>query len=227
MVKICGATRLPDIDLLAAAEVDLVGLWHGVPGGHAELDTARLATLSDAATRTGTLTPVLVTLAGRPETLAAAVDISGIRTVQLHGYQPPGLVRELKSEVPVLTVVKVLHVRHGWCPERPLIRSYERAGVDVFLFDAVGADGRIGSTAQPLDPAVVLDLAALINVPFLLAGGITAANAAAFATVATRHDFLGVDVDTGARDGAGRFDGERVRAIRREWTSGDTAGAVR
>ena len=227
MLKICGATRLPDIDLLAAAEVDLVGLWHGVPGGHAELDTARLATLSDAATRTGTLTPVLVTLAGRPETLAAAVDISGIRTVQLHGYQPPGLVRELKSEVPVLTVVKVLHVRHGWCPEKPLIRSYERAGVDVFLFDAVGADGRIGSTAQPLDPAVVLDLAALINVPFLLAGGITAANAAAFATVATRQDFLGVDVDTGARDGEGRFDGERVRAIRREWTSGDTAGAVR
>ena len=37
MLKVCGARTLADIELLAAAGADYVGLWHGVPGGHAEL----------------------------------------------------------------------------------------------------------------------------------------------------------------------------------------------
>lgn len=209
-LKVCGATSTADLGLLAAAGADLVGLWHGVPGGHADLTIGRLTSLAAAA---HLITPVLVTLAADVRDVLA---VSGIRVVQLHGYQPPGTVRALKRLD--VHVIKVLHVSGSSCPERPLIRAYERAGVDSFLVDAVGADGRIGSTARSLPPATVLDLVDAVSVPFLLAGGITAANAGAFAAVAAHPLFRGVDVDTGARDAFGTFDAAKVSALRRNWT---------
>ena len=66
--------------------------------------------------------------------------------VQLHGYQTPGFVRAVKGIAPEVRVIKVLHVRGGACIEERLIGGYEKAGVDVFLFDAVAEDGRVGST---------------------------------------------------------------------------------
>lgn len=209
-LKVCGATSAADLSLLTAAGVDLVGLWHGVPAGHADLTIGRLTSLAAAAHR---ITPVLVTLAADVRDVLA---MSGIRVVQLHGYQPPGTVRALKQLD--VHVIKVLHVSGSSCPERPLIRAYERAGVDSFLVDAVGADGRIGSTAQSLAPSTVLDLVDAVSVPFLLAGGITAANADTFASVAAHPLFRGVDVDTGARDDRGVLDEARVTALRRTWT---------
>jgi len=225
-VKICGATRPADIDLLADAGVDLVGLWHGVPGGHAELGSGRLAALAHAVAGTR-LRPVLVTVQTTAAAVRRVMSAAGLSWVQLHGYQPPGTVHALKAADGDLRVIKVLHVRDGCCLERPLIRAYERAGTDYFLLDSVTEDGWLGSTAQALDVTVVLALADLIRRPFLLAGGITADRAAQLREVSGHPRFLGVDVDTGARDGEGRFDGERVRAIRRAWTSGAPAGAVR
>ena len=70
----------------------------------------------------------------------------------------------------------MLHVKGGECVEAPLIGAYEKAGVDVFLFDVVSDDGRVGSTGQAIDPAVVAPLADKLTRPFLLAGGISAAN---------------------------------------------------
>ena len=69
-----------------------------------------------------------------------------------------------------------MHIRGGECVEESLIGSYEKAGVDVFLFDVVTEDGRVGSTGQALDPDVVAPLADKLTRPFLLAGGISADN---------------------------------------------------
>ena len=66
--------------------------------------------------------------------------------MQLHSYQTPGLVKKLKSLAPDVRVLKVLHVRCDECLEGRVIDAYERAGVDVFLFDTVSEDGRVGST---------------------------------------------------------------------------------
>ena len=75
-------------------------------------------------------------------------------------------------------MIKVLHVRGGECVEASLIASYEKAGADVFLFDVVTEDGRVGSTGQALDPAVVAPLIDKLTRPFLLAGGISDTNRA-------------------------------------------------
>ena len=220
LVKVCGITERPELDLLAARGVDLVGLWWAVPGGPHDLERDDWATLARAATDTGVLSPVLVTFAKDPEQLGATLQAAPVKWIQLHGYPTPGAVRKVKaleSGGEPIKVIKVLHIRGGECVETSLLGSYEKAGVDVFLFDVVTEDGRVGSTGQALDAAVVAPLADQLTRPFLLAGGISDANRADYESLAAHPLFLGVDVDTNARDADGQISADRVAAITRVW----------
>ncbi len=224
-LKVCGATGGADVTALASGGADLVGLWHGVAGGHADLDRARLVRLASACASARRV-PVLVTFKGDMKAIAGAMGDAGIGFVQLHGYQPPTAVRALKAAVEGATVIKVLHVAGTVSHEQRLLRSYRRAGVDLFLLDAVGEDGGVGSTGRELDPAVVLAIADEVDAPFLLAGGISPHNAERFAAVRAHPHFAGVDVDTAARDADGRFTSARVAAIRRAWCRPEPRGAT-
>lgn len=216
IVKVCGITELAEIDALAGASVDFAGLWHGVPDGPAELELDRWCELAEGALESD-VTPVLVTFSKDVERLARPLETSGAQWVQLHGYQTPGTVRTIKRLGPDVRVIKVLHVRGEECVEAPLIGSYERAGVDVFLLDAVAADGRVGSTGDTLSAGVALALAEQLARPFLLAGGISAENRASYAELAAHPRFMGVDVDTNARGEDGKVDAARVGAISAAW----------
>jgi phosphoribosylanthranilate isomerase len=217
VLKVCGATSTADVALLAASGADLAGLWHGVPGGHAELSLTDTASLAGAARAAG-LEPVLVTFARDAGALHDVLRQTGIRWVQLHAYQLPATVAALHAAVPnELTVVKVLHVRAGRCLERPLIGAYERAGADLFLLDTLTDQGRVGSTGRRLDAADALGVAELCHRPFLLAGGLSSRNRKDFDAVVAHPRYAGIDVDTAARDAAGRFAGTAVRSIARAW----------
>ena len=216
-VKVCGIVDRSELDLLGAQGVDFVGLWWGVPGGPHDLDRDRWRELAGAATAAQGLTPVLVTFSKDAEELRATLEGSGVRWIQLHGYPTPGTIRKIKAIAPEVRVIKVLHIRGGECVEAPLLASYEKAGVDVFLFDVVSEDGRVGSTGQAIDPAVVAPLADKLSRPFLLAGGISAANRGDYASLAAHPRFLGIDVDTNARAADGKISSENVEAISRVW----------
>lgn len=219
LLKVCGATTVDDVRLVASAGADLVGLWYGIPGGHADLPVADLVTLAAAAGVTG-IRPVLVTFASDPAELSDVVSRTGVRWLQLHAYQPPAVVRAIRSAIPgELTIIKVLHVDGGKCVERPLIPAYERAGTDLFLLDAVGGQGRVGSTGQRLAAADVLGVVAAVDRPFLLAGGISATNRPDYDPVVGHPLYAGIDVDTAARDGRGRFDAAAITAIVRAWST--------
>jgi phosphoribosylanthranilate isomerase len=217
LLKVCGATSPADVEVLHAAGADLVGLWHGVPGGRAELDRDGLASLATACRATGVLDPVLVTFLGDPDAIVAAARAARIRWLQLHGYQPPGTVAAVKRSLPDATVVKVLHVEGTACIERPLVGSYERAGVDVFLLDTVDG-GKVGSTGCRLDRGAASALVERTGLPFLLAGGLSAESRGRYEDLAAHPRFAGIDVDTAARDGAGALSRDRVNAIRRHWS---------
>ena len=166
LVKFCGARSAVEVTRVAAAGADLVGLWHGVPGG---LPASRAAALARSAPPG--LRPVLVTFLPDARRLREAVAATGVRWVQLHGFQQPSVVRALKAE-PGLTVVKVLHLGVDGCVEQPLIRAYERAGTDLFLLDRMVGPDRVGSTGLPL-PACAPETAARLARPFLVGGGVT------------------------------------------------------
>jgi phosphoribosylanthranilate isomerase len=81
----------------------------------------------------------------------------------------------------------------------------------------------VGSTGQALDPGVVAPLVEKLTRPFLLAGGISDANRDRYESLAAHPLFLGVDVDTNARDADGHISPDRVAAITRVWK--ERAGA--
>jgi phosphoribosylanthranilate isomerase len=131
----------------------------------------------------------------------------------------------VKALGPDVRVIKVLHVKGGECVEASLIGSYEKAGVDVFLFDTVSEDGRVGSTGLSLDAATVAELVDRLTRPFLLAGGISAENREHYERLTTHPLFLGIDVDTNARGSDGRIDSGNVEAITRAWRIQGVANA--
>ncbi len=218
-VKVCGIVDPAEIAVLSAHRIDFVGLWWGVPGGPHDLARDRWRKLALQTAARG-LAPVLVTFAKDAQQLGETLADAPVQWIQLHGYPTPGTVRKVKAIRDDVRVIKVMHVRGEECVEASLIGSYEKAGVDVFLFDVVTEDGRVGSTGQALDPNVVAPLVDKLTRPFLLAGGISDANRSEYASLAAHPLFLGIDVDTNARDAAGAISAERVAAITRAWKAG-------
>ena len=219
-VKVCGITRPAEIALLGALPVNLVGLWYGVRGGRADLSLTECQRLAEAACATHSLEPVLVTFLNDVEALREVIHRLRLRWIQLHGYQTPRLVRAVKRTVPEeVRVIKVLHVQQEYCLEASLVRSYEKAGVDVFLFDSATDDGRIGSTGRPLDNEVVTVLANRLAQPFILAGGINSENWRAHANLIRHPRWLGIDLDTNARGRDGRLRPEKIETIVQAWTA--------
>jgi len=224
LLKVCGVwgrSAAQDIEALAGAGADLVGLWHAVGGGEADLPASELVTLARAA-RDSAIEPVVVTFERDAEALARVVRRTGATWLQLHAFQLPWVVRALRrgprgSE---LTIVKVLHVRGDRCVDLPLVAAYEQAGVDAFLLDVTTDDGRVGSTGRQMSPEAAASVAERIERPFLLAGGISARNPGRYAGLACLERFVGIDIGTGARNRDGHIDPLRVEAIDRAWRGG-------
>ncbi|MER7583909.1 N-(5'-phosphoribosyl)anthranilate isomerase [Kitasatospora sp. NPDC097691] len=215
-LKVCGARTRADLALLADTGPTLVGLWHGVPDGPADLEPERLADLAATAIRLG-LEPVLVTFLDDADQLARLARATGIRWIQLHAYQNPALVADLRERLPYAVLVKVLHLSRGRCLERAFTGAFERAGCDLFLLDTVTDDGRVGSTGQSLHPDHVHALLPRLTIPFLLAGGLNTANRDTYRTVTDHPLYAGADIDTAARDRTGRLTRDAVTALTRAW----------
>jgi phosphoribosylanthranilate isomerase len=217
-IKVCGVMEPAEVELLASTGVDLVGLWWGVPGGRADLTTPRLNELARHARASARSDPVMVTFSDRATEVVTTLEGAGIRLVQLHGYQRPTVVAQLRAlAARPLQVLKVLHIKNGVCVERRFIRHYERAGVDVFLIDMVARDGQVGSTGLELDPDAALEVFDACERPVMLAGGLCAENADRFAGLRRHERFAGSDFDTHARHPDGRLDGTRIARIVSAW----------
>ena len=220
-IKVCGVpagTAERDLDLLGRTGIDAVGLWHGVHGTPADLPLSELVRLTALASAND-VEPVIVTFAGDAAALARAVDASGARWVQLHAYQLPKIVQELKASVrrPDVRVVKVLHIRGRRCLDLRLVDAYERAGVDAFLLDVASRDGRVGSTGEPIPPDVAASVVEHLSRPFYLAGGLSGSRSECYEALRRHPAFAGIDVSTAARDAAGRLRAGRIEAIEEAW----------
>jgi phosphoribosylanthranilate isomerase len=192
-VKICGVTRLEDALLAARLGADALGFnfWPRSPRHLApEAAAAIVRRLPPSVATFG------VFVDPTREELLAALAVSGIGVVQLHGDEPPALCATLG-----VPVVKALRVRDRHDLAR--IASYD---VRAFLLDSASA-GYGGSGA-----AFDWDLAAGVarEVPVLLAGGLRPENVAD-AVRAVRP--LGVDVASGVESAPGLKDAARMEAF--------------
>ena len=167
-------------------------------------------------TDVGRLEPVLVTFLNEARKLSDVIARSGVEWVELHGFQPPSVVSELRAAFGAgLRIIKVLHVLGQRCLEGSLSKAYERAGASFILFDAATPDGRLGSSGQLLDSGLVCALADGLTVPFLIAGGISALSLEHHRPAMTHPRFSGIDIDTAARDERGKICGAKLAALSR------------
>lgn len=165
-VKVCGVTNPADRDAVVAAGADAVGVISGVP-----VDTPREvdeATADDLVAGVPPLvTSVLVTMPDAVQQAVRRVDAVQPDVVQVHAGLTPAELDTLRRRVDATVVAAV-------DAEDSAVQRFAGAA-DALLVDSVDADGG-GGTGETHDWASTRTLVAELDVPVILAGGLTPDN---------------------------------------------------
>lgn len=200
-VKICGHTRPEDVAATVAAGADALGFVVDV-----SVETPREIGVECARDLVADVPPfvstVLVTMATDPARVADLVERTGVDTVQFHADLPPDALRAARERAGVRAVKAVD------AADTEAARRHERAA-DALLVDSTDASGG-GGTGRTHDWERTAALAADLDAPVVLAGGLTPENVAAAVDAV---DPYGVDVATGVEREGGVKDHDAVAAF--------------
>lgn len=195
--KICGLTRTADVRAAAAAGADAVGVVVDVP-----VDTPR-AVAPDRANELVEAVPpfatsVLVTMPDHADDAVRLAERVGVDALQVHGLGPDECAAVAAAFAgPVLAAVATDEVP-----------DYVGAA-DALLVDTPAADGG-GGTGRTHDWAATRAATASLDVPVVLAGGLTPENVRD--AVETVRPYA-VDVASGVEREGGVKDHDAVRAF--------------
>ena len=197
-VKVCGITSREDLQVAVEAGADAVGLLVDVP-----VDYPREITL-ERASRLAAATPPFVTtvLVTMPETPEEAVELAETVTpdaVQVHGELGTGDLAYLTASVEA----RVLKTVSGTEPKRA--HRYDEVA-DALLVDSVDDEGA-GGTGRTHDWGRTADVAADLDSPVVLAGGLTPENVA---DAVRAVDPFAVDVASGVEASGGEKDPDAI-----------------
>jgi len=209
-VKLCGITGRADRDGAVAAGADALGFISGVP-----VETPRELPAGEAAALVDGVAPFVTSvLVTGPESVQAAVARQqrvGADLLQVHGDLPPAAVGGLGERVEAGVVVAL-------DSESERVASYA-AAADALLVDSTTETG-MGGTGETHDWEQTSAIVASVDVPVVLAGGLTPENVgAAVETV----DPFAVDVASGVERAPGQKDHDALRAFVTEATREGTA----
>ena len=200
-VKICGVTTEADAHLVVASGADMLGLIVDVP-----VQTPRKVTLDVAAVlakAVGDAIPVVTVLApSSAKDVARVVQRVQPFAVQLHGLEPPTLLKAVRTALPEVKLIKTVHVDaggtiHGELPDTEL--------VDFILLDTFSA--QLGGTGAKHNWSASKAIVDQSPVPVILSGGLSHVNVA---EAIRRVKPYGVDVASGVESAPGRKSVEKV-----------------
>lgn len=198
-IKICGVTNPGDRDLVVDSGADAIGFVSDV-----SIDTPREVAPETAATLAGSLPPfvssVLVTMPEEVHDAFSLIERVRPDTVQVHGLEPDAiddLSRETSASVSVVPAVTAADAPR-----------YE-AVADALLVDSLDQDGA-GGTGSTHDWDRTHDLVAELDVPVMLAGGLTPENVPRAVELVRPY---GVDVASGVESSGGTKDPAAVRSF--------------
>lgn len=203
IVKICGLSTPETLDAALQGGADMVGfVFFPASPRHVGLDAAR--ELGRQAR--GRAAKVALTVDADDATLANIIETLQPDILQLHGRESVARLRDIKQrfDLPVMKAITV-----ETTADLLSLPGYE-AVADRILFDARAPKGatRPGGLGASFDWHVLEQLALIL--PFMVAGGINAANVAEAVRV-TRAG--GVDVSSGVERAPGIKDPELIRAF--------------
>ena len=210
-VKICGVTCDADRDAVVRAGTDAVGVIHGVP-----VDTAREVDEDTAETLVEGVPPfvtsVLVTMPTTVQEAVRRIDRIEPDAVQVHDGLSPAELGALASRITqdIISVVEA---------DAPDIEDYA-AHADALLVDSADADGG-GGTGETHDWERTRDLVDSLDVPVVLAGGLTPGNVA---EAAKTVEPFAVDVASGVETSGGTKDHDAVERFVRNATRASEGG---
>lgn len=152
--------------------------------------------------------------------IAATVAAAPLTAAQLHGDEPPALLRELRQQLPHLQLIKALRIRTATDLDQAALYA---PLVDSLLLDAYHPQ-MLGGTGKALDwPALATFRPAC---PWLLAGGLTPEN---IAVALSQLSPDGIDLSSGVETSPGIKDLQRVRQLfeqLRPWLRGEAGAAA-
>lgn len=191
-VKICGITSAKDAELAVEAGADALGFIFvaGTPR-YIDPDTAR-GIVGDLPPL---VTPVGVFADHPVEEVERLMNRCGLRTVQLHGSEPPEYCRRLAG-----SVIKTFRVAGGHA-----LPPFEAYRVHAYLLDTF-VEGQLGGTGQTFPLEVASCAKAFGRV--IIAGGLTPGNVA---QVIRQVRPYAVDVSSGVEAALGRKDPQKLR----------------
>ncbi|WP_136689001.1 phosphoribosylanthranilate isomerase [Halorhabdus amylolytica] len=164
-VKICGHTRIEDVQATVDAGADAIGVISEVPvETPREVPRERAADLFDAVPPL--VSGVLVTM---PETIEDARELVAATepdTVQVHGTLDPDEVQEFTESIPQSVLVALDHDAD--------LGAYA-AAADGLVVDSLDEAGG-GGTGRTHDWDRTAEIIETLGVPVLLAGGLTPEN---------------------------------------------------
>jgi len=212
-VKICGVTTEADRDAVVAAGADAVGVIHGVPvetPREVDEDTAE----SLVAGVPPLVTSVLVTMPTTVQEVVKRVDEIEPDAVQVHDGLGPAELGALARRVSQQIVAVV---------DAGAADIAEYADhADALLVDSVDDEGA-GGTGETHDWERTREVVASLDVPVVLAGGLTPDNVAE--AVRTVQPFA-VDTASGVESGGGQKDHDAVRRFVANATAADADTGV-
>jgi phosphoribosylanthranilate isomerase len=194
-VKVCGITSREDLRVAVEAGADAVGLLVDVPVDSPREITPMQASRLAAATPPFVAT-VLVTMPETPEGVVELAETVTADAVQVHGELGTGDLAYLTANVEG----QVLKTVDGTDPDRA--PRYDEVA-DALLVDSVDDDGA-GGTGRTHDWDRTAEVAADLDSPVVLAGGLTPENVA---DAVRAVDPFAVDVASGVeREHGGSHD---------------------
>ncbi|MBM3644368.1 MAG: phosphoribosylanthranilate isomerase [Alphaproteobacteria bacterium] len=200
-VKICGLSTPETLDAAVTAGARWVG-FVAYPPSPRHIDTATLATLG--ARVPGSVGRVLLSVDADDALLAERIATGVVDLLQLHGAESPARVAAIRQRFgkPVMKVAKVASASDI----DSVIRDF--GGIaDRLMFDAAG--GVLpGGNAQSFDWRLLAGVT--IPRPWMLAGGLTAANVAEAARISGATT---LDVSSGVESARGVKSAALIRAF--------------
>lgn len=189
-VKICGLTRIEDIECANKIRPDYIGMVFYEKSKRA-LTMEQAASLKAALDKS--IKTVGVFVNAEPSFIAQLAQAGTIDVIQLHGDEDEAYIEQLRQQVAPLDVpiIKAIRVRSEESLQN--LRNYP---VDFFLFDTY-KPGQYGGTGERFN----LELEGVtIPKPYFIAGGLDSSNVAH--VIAENPHAYAVDVSGGVEDSA-------------------------
>jgi phosphoribosylanthranilate isomerase len=206
-IKICCIGSEEEGRLAVRAGAAALGLVSAMPSGPGVIDDVSIARIA-----AGVPPPVatfLLTSRIEAEPIIVQQQQAGCGTLQLVDRVAPGTYARLRTALPGIRLVQVIHVTGPESLDEAVVAA---AGVDAILLDSGNpslAVKELGGTGRRHDWGISRQIREAIPVPLFLAGGLNAGNVRqAVETVAP----FGLDVCSGVRTN-GKLDPEKLDAF--------------